>query len=86
MAIKRVPNAYFMMLGAKKDCEVKVDLEEVNKWCARKSIFFVQTSAATGENIEPAFFTLAALIDCAKGDKPNVMSSFATSSSGRFGT
>ena len=38
----------------------------------------------TGENIEQAFFTLAVLIDCDQGNKPNPMSSFASSYSSRF--
>jgi hypothetical protein len=38
----------------------------VNKWCAEKGVYFIQTSAKTGENIEQAFFTLAAFINCRK--------------------
>lgn len=29
MAVKRVPNAKYMLLGAKSDLEVKVDMGEV---------------------------------------------------------
>lgn len=32
MAKKRAPNARFMLLGAKKDMEIRVNLEDVNKW------------------------------------------------------
>ncbi len=64
MAMKRVPNACFMLFGTKKDLGVEVDLAEVNGWCAAKGIYFIQTSAKTGQSIEQAFFTLAALIDC----------------------
>ena len=85
MAVKRAPNACFMLLGAKKDQEVKVDLEDVNTWCKQKGIYFIQTSAMAGENVHAAFFTLAALIDCSKGNQPSMVSSFATSnSSGRL--
>lgn len=66
MAQKRVPNANYMLLGSKKDLGIQVDLKEVNKWCAEKGVYFIQTSAKTGENIEQAFFTLAAFINCRK--------------------
>lgn len=84
MATKRAPTACFMLLGAKKDMEVRVNLDDVNKWAKKHKIYFVQTSAMTGENIEQAFFTFAALIDFSGSDRPNLLSSFATSqSSGR---
>ncbi len=34
MAIKRAPTACFILLGAKKDLEVAVDLSDINQWCA----------------------------------------------------
>ena len=51
MAVKRVPSACYLLLGSKKDLETNVDLGEVNKWCAEKGIYFIQTSAKTGEHI-----------------------------------
>lgn len=66
MAQKRVPNASYMLLGSKKDLSIEVDLKDVNKWCTEKGIYFIQTSAKTGEHVEQAFFTLTALIDCKK--------------------
>ena len=84
MATKRAPNACFMLLGAKKDMEITVNLSDIDKWAQKRGIYFVQTSALTGENIEQAFFTFAALIDFSSSDRPNLLSSFATShSSGR---
>ena len=79
MAVKRVPNAKYMLLGAKSDLEGKVDCGEVEKWSGERGIYFVKTSAITGNNIEQAFFTFSALIDCEKGDKLSTMSSFACS-------
>jgi len=34
MAVKRVPNANYMLLGSKKDLGTEVDLADVNKWCS----------------------------------------------------
>lgn len=51
MATKRVPNASFMLLGSKKDLDIAVDLSDVNQWCGEKGIYFIQTSAKTGEHI-----------------------------------
>ena len=84
MAMKRVPLANFMLLGSKKDLKTEVDLSQVNKWCAEKGIYFIQTSAKTGENVEQAFFTLAALIDCKKDSLSQVYTSFASSYSSGY--
>ncbi len=51
MAMKRIPTARYMLLGTKSDLETSVDLREVNKWCSDKGIYFIKTSAKTGENI-----------------------------------
>jgi len=87
MAIKRVPHANYMLLGSKKDLSCDVDLAEVGRWCAERGIYFIQTSAKTGEHVSQAFFTLAALIDCRKESSEQVYASFANSySSGSLKT
>lgn len=76
MAFRRAPKAKYLLLGNKKDLEGRVSPADVQTWCAERSIYFIQTCALTGESVEQAFFTLAALIDASQ---PHfVGSSFAT--------
>lgn len=41
MAVKRVPNATYLLLGNKKDLPRSVPLEEIHEWCTDKGIYFI---------------------------------------------
>jgi len=55
------PNTVFMLIGNKKDLEDarQVTYEEASEWARANNMKFIETSAATGENVEECFINTA---------------------------
>ncbi|KAJ6226903.1 ras-related protein rab-5b-related [Anaeramoeba flamelloides] len=52
-------NPVLVLLGNKNDLEIKVDLDEIKKFCKENDLLFFLTSALTGDNVDKSFYSIA---------------------------
>jgi signal recognition particle receptor subunit beta len=48
-----------LLIGNKSDLDIRVNREEVEKWCSAKKIPYIETSVKQNKNVHEAFDGLA---------------------------